>query len=180
MDEPMTQAEALDWLAALEKDCYICGGRGKVLCGDGWSGCNNCNGKGKAPVLDLREPCQDGECQRTGGVVQWTGAPYHAEGMTAYAPHEDCGGRSWQPKQGETALHQVMHNDGWSMEIIWVVEAQEERISDGTSAMAAGERCVTFWRNTPYYFIGEDANDWLAALKAMQAAGYGVGDDGRP
>ena len=54
----LTPAEAQLWLARLDRDCALCGGRGKVLFGDGWGGCSNCHGSGKAPVLpDLRKPC---------------------------------------------------------------------------------------------------------------------------
>ena len=53
--EVMTPIEAQLWLANLEKDCQYCWNE----YGGHRSDCTKCNGTGKAPVLDLREPCSN-------------------------------------------------------------------------------------------------------------------------
>jgi len=146
--ETMTPAEALLWLAELEKKCPLVEGamslpfcESHCMCEHHkpWR-CEVCHGTGKVPVLpDLREPC-----------------PYpmpHSRGNDA---HANCQGRSWLPKQGRDALYDAMLKVGWYYEI------HQDK-----------ERFVLFYRSTQRSGItGEDADEWLAAVKAMKAAGY--------
>lgn len=56
--------------------------------------CHSCDATGYL-LQGVRMPCPDEECQKTKGLVQWTGAPYNPPGDTRYAPHEDCSGRAY-------------------------------------------------------------------------------------
>lgn len=148
----MTQAEALDWLAGLEQPCPDCHFQGERV--QEYQLCTRCGGNesGLVPVLDLREPCN---C--------WC----HTAPLACCSDLTDkcwrCQGRLWIPKQGRDALHQAMHKDGWNRESRWIVG--EEPLTCFTQ-----HRPDDKWR----YAWGEDTDDHIAAVKALQKAGYGA------
>ena len=157
----MTPKKALLYLAGLEESCANCGGKG-ILGGEPdfvgektvvhtHYACQICKGTGKRPVLDLREPCP--ECLGLGAI---------SDGHKGQLFCNKCQGRNWVPKQGEMALHQAMHKDGWHLQLYW--DTEENRPNLG--------RNVHFTRLTfsGGLIVGHDANDWLAAAKAMKAA----------
>ena len=138
--DTMTPEEALLWLAGLETPCPETVG---YDVGHHHvanpQDCPICHGTRKVPVLDLREPCPN----------------YGHLFPTSPLNCSLCGGRNWVPKQGEMALHQAMHKAGWSVLVTWPID---------------GPREVLFAKGTGINFIrGENANDWLAAVKAMKA-----------
>ena len=142
----MTHAEALLWLAALEKDCLNTRYSHRTDGVGGLFPCPTCGGTGKVAVLSyLREPC-----------------PNNINRGTARADHmlcPACQGHTWVPKQGRDALHEAMHKDGWSIVVNWPI---------------GKERDVLFCRGVGMALLrGEDSDDWIAAVKAMQAAGCG-------
>ena len=165
-------SEALLWLAGLEKSCTECTAKDGIPCN-----CLACHGTGKVGVLDLREPCPGVRRLDTGERLPcmilrpdvWNRLGGPCEGDI-----DPCGSTGWVPKQGEAALHQAMHKDGWNLEVLWVATDYREYTGDYTEPfiMMAGERHVTFWREDGRYPSGKGADDWLAALQAMQAAGY--------
>ena len=146
VERPMTPAEALLWLAGLADS-------------DG------------NPVLDLRDPCPGVHNVVTGHLSPcfsdwdwwWFNAP-PSEGDKDQC--DDAVG--WVPKQGCQALQDAMVKGGWSYSITQIPP---------TSYGAQG-RVVHFWKdmedaNRLLVSVGSnDANDWLAAMKAMKAAGY--------
>jgi hypothetical protein len=64
------------------------------------------------------------------------------------------------PKQGRDALHEVMNNAGWRMELSWFPNGGSRKVS--FSKMNMDLSAAPFW-------VGEDANDWLAAVEALRA-----------
>jgi len=127
-DKAMTKAEALIWLAGLEK--------------------------GGVPVLpDLREPCRYNRRHEPG--------PYYPE-LSLSCPN--CQGRNWRPKQGRDVLYTAMEKDGWGYDI---------------HQTRGGYRQVNFYKDGPldryqhsHILNGKAADDHMAAVNALQAAGY--------
>lgn len=159
MTETITPAAALLWLAGLERDCLgeaynsdEGAGYQATIIADRAHGPWCCNGSGKVPILDLRE------------------------NVHAVAPTCLPGCLGWSPKQGWDALHSAMHHNGWNSEILWVTEDYREYTGEYMPpfTMKAEERLVVFWKDFPRSCQGEDADDWLAAMKAMKAAGYAL------
>jgi len=148
--ETMTRAEALPWLASLEKNCSDCIGLGTCAC-------IVCFGTGKVPVLpDLREPCP---CPI---YVYQTCEPCWQHGAIGHGVHcLNCQGCNWLPKQGRDALFEAMEKDGWGYEIV--------QLAEGERPATSGTRSVTFSKS---FMVGSDADDYLAAAKAMKTAGY--------
>jgi len=112
--------------------------------------------KDGVPVLDLRETCPD--CL---GMP----LPCYIQGRHEHVCNR-CQGRTWLPKQGWDALHTAMNKVGWRSEIYAHASAPDD-----------GKRLVVFYRPTDsdsYYgpSVGRDSDDWLAAVKAMKAAGF--------
>ena len=156
--DTITQAEALLWLAGLERNCRDCqlpdsfGVKPEL---DKW--CTPCHGTGKVPVLDLREPCP---CIDNPGDGR-PGDGYNCFRCFRYGRHEvtectecNCKGRNWLPKQGRDALHEGMNKAGWWYDIY----------------QHGSKRTIAFYlpgQGTHPRF-GEDADDWLAAVKAMK------------
>ena len=109
--------------------------------------------QGENYVLDLRNhclgrsKCSDPQC----GDSTW-------DHFCDLGGHDKtcCQGRGWMPKQGRDALHDAMLKAGWYSEI-----------------HQAKDRFVMFYRSTQRSGItGEGADDDLAAVKAMKAAGH--------
>jgi len=140
--ETMTPAEALLWLASLEKNCAGCVGCRRDHDEDprGICACIICHGTGKVPVLDLREPCRHSTTQGYfEKICRATG----------------CSG--WLPKQGRDALHDAMEKDEWNYDV----------------SQRYGERTVHFFQVIEgQWAAGLDSDDHLAAVKAIEAAGY--------
>ena len=94
----VTAEEALLYLAGLETDCLGCN---HGIGGTKWNGeptfCRQCNGSGKVPVLDLREPCLR------------KGYHTHPDPFSSPGDYIEVGCPGWVPKQGEEALRQAMH-----------------------------------------------------------------------
>ena len=112
----------------------------------------------KVPVLDLRAPCPCWEYIHDEGDVRCANCAariWHSKSRDdLHGPDcSICAGRNWVPKQGEQALYQTMHNAGWSLEIHWF--SSEPLPSIGF-----------------YSGAEHDSNPYIAAQKAMQAAGY--------
>jgi len=170
-------AEALLGLAGLEEDCpEIRGAVAFPFCESHcacehhkpWR-CKVCGGTGKVPVLPgLREPCScalaftanlpDSLCREC--RIRFEVGLTHLEKAL---PCLRCEGRGWLPKQGRDALHDAMHKDGWDINTKW---------------SARGGRWVWFEKHqyqSPYlgdHYYASEVDDWLAAVKAMQVAGY--------
>ena len=175
--KPMTQAEALSWLAHLEKDCPYCYGYGGMssmeLVGvpgaDPMYYCDVCQSIGKVPVLpDLRGLCPCLVYIQSLGQSSEPCIPCdnHIHRCKHHSSmHQDdcleCHGSNWVPNQGESALYQAMNRAGWGYGIL----QQPDN----------GHRHVSFWKALVYE---TDANDWLAAVKALKSAGYGGETDG--
>jgi len=164
----ITPAEALIWLASLEKECpchechgnpvidtYLC--QGRQLC---------CAGTSKVPVLDLREPCPcyslKNDCWQCDKERRHSDTfEDHALRLIHSQSCINCQGRNWLPKQGRDALFAAMHKAGWKYEIF-----QGEHL-----------RLVTFFKgvNVLQAIVrGQHSDDGQAAVKAMKAAGYSV------
>jgi len=130
--ETMTPAEALLWLAGLEK-----------------------NG---VPVLDLREPCKQVHNIMVASVSTHSGAnTYFSTGGIRSASCDEVGCPGWFPKRERDVLYSAMEKDGWNYTIAQTKVRQADFFK-----VCNGRLCS-----------GTDANDYLAAVKAMQAAGYG-------
>lgn len=175
VEQTMPPNEALLWLAKLEKSCLACRGSGSEATGTTYGGqheqvaCSICGGSGKVLVLpDLREPCP--------GVVNIAWVEEHLPCMTNdpgwwknTPPNEGdidpCHGTGWVPKQGRDALYQAMNNAGWYMTLITRPKAGYK----GESL-----RYVYFWNDEGRHAGGGDADDYLAAVKALKEAGYGT------
>jgi len=142
--ETMTPTQARLWLASLEKDCPLI--EGAVSFPFCESHCV-CKGTGKVPVLDLREPCSYNRRHESG--------PYYTE-LSPSCPK--CHGREWLPKQGRDALHDAMHKDGWDYDVY------QREFRNVAFYKLDGRKCI----------LGKDTDDWLAAVKAMKAAGYSI------
>lgn len=146
---PMTLAEAQLWLAGLEKPCPCA----SIPQHD--ENCVNCHGSGKVPVL----PGLRGACT----YVQ-DAHSFLRDQHTADCPR--CKGQNWLPEGGRDLLHQGMNKAGWDVEI---------------HQGADGARLVKFfWKRAPIVIgnhsvfpDGGDADDHLAAVEALKAAGYG-------
>jgi len=156
--DTMTPAEALIWLASLEKDCQQKWWQpdGNPVPDDG-PGSNHpdqcqCLGNGEVPVLDLRKPCP---CPI---YVAQTCEPCWQHGAIGHGVHcLNCQGRNWVPKQERDALFEAMEKDGWD----YVVSHRQ------------GIHSVRFFKVVGRDWAqGDDADDWLAAVKAMKAAGH--------
>ena len=82
----------------------------------------------------------------------------------------NCQGRNWVPKLSETDLYKAMHKDGWSMVIAW----GWRWLIEGNQKVKVEFRQVNFsmLEDNGHVSEGWDADDYLAAVKAMQAAGY--------
>lgn len=179
IERQITAEEAQLWLAGLEKVCLICSGQGG-LGGLQWDGsldvnkCLTCNGTGKVPVLDLREPCPclslpenppDGINHAYDRDICKQCYLRYSRTATFHVGCFTCSGRNWVPKQGEAALHQAMNKTGWDLTV---------------DLFVSGARRVWF-RRIDYVLSylrdgriigGEDSNDFIAAYKAMMRAGY--------
>lgn len=147
----MNTEAALLWLASQERQCPNCTGclRGYELNARG--ACSLCAGTGMVPLLGLRTLCP--WCQGNG--EQCLNLP-----QTPSDPH--CAGRGWIPKQGRDALHNAMQEMGW-----------EYCVFSRTKLDA--ERTVRFYGYNRIKhcleLAGKDSDDWLAAVKALKAAG---------
>ena len=156
--ESITHQEALEWLAALEDECHKCLGETIYYT----TPCDLCHGIGKMAVLDLREPCPCLAFIET-DEDDWTQWPHCAFKGPCFrkAKHgtdcENCHGPGWRPKQGPTAVQDAMVKAGW--------EARMVRRGDW--------KRIRFWQQGPPWASGDDADDAIAAMKAMKAAGYG-------
>ena len=163
--DTMTPTEALEYLAGLERVCRDCTAKDGIPC--------HCY---RAPLLDLREPCP---CPRycctysdsdEGEGVLCSKCRENASAGTARLANrmlvgrllglhgdwcENCHGRNWIAKQEIEALHQAMNKAGWAYDI-----------------HQTSTRVVRFWNyfRKPGVALIEvlDANDWLAAAKAME------------
>lgn len=162
-DEPMTAQEVLLWLAGLETDCP----NNHALLGSTTEGvpvpivlCASCYGTNRVPVLpDLREPCPnqqattlvDSHNRIEHGVYQ------HKEWLVCTT----CQGRTWVPTQGRQAVQDGMVKAGWDLHISHYALTQHREVS--------------FFRFGPKHeeIQAWDADDHIAAMKAMKAAGYG-------
>jgi len=132
MPNTETQAEALIWLASLERAClHIFSVREGIR---PVSECQLCDGTGKVPVLDLRDDIHE------------------------VGPSCLFGCLGYSPKQGRDALFAAMEKDGW-----WYDVHQH-----------GSKRTVAFYRpgQGRHPRAGEDADDWVAAVKAMRQTGY--------
>jgi len=154
----MTPAEALLWLAGLEKDCDTCKGTKRRHYLTGWRerdtqpqmyDCDICHGTGKVPVLDLREPCLVKHLITSEWRTDWS------DKRSATCAEVGC--RGWLPKQGRDALYAAMEKDGWDYFI---------------SQKQTGRSVLFIKPIGGDWAQGEDTDDWRAAVKAMQAAGY--------
>ena len=148
--EQITPAEALLWLAGLETNCPAVSGYDLAhILNTNSMDCEYCHGTNMVPVLDLREPCP-----LLDEYPRWPSlqTAHQLQGINC-----ECQGRKWIPKRGEMALHQAMHKDGWRLDIGW----QSER--------TGGHRSVVFTSDDGFGIQGGDANDFLAAAKAMKA-----------
>ena len=140
----LTHAEALLWLAALEKDCLNTRYSHRTDGVGGLFPCPTCGGTGKVPVLPgLREPCPN-------NINRGTDRAHHI-GCPA------CQGHTWVPKEGRQAIQDAMVEAGWIYTIAQLKTSRE----------------VVFFKmlgNPPNerYACGEDADDWLAAIKAIK------------
>ena len=158
--ETMTSAEALLWLAGLEKDCPNCNPFPDVTIPP-IPHCKKCYGTGKVPVLDLREPCP---CP-----------PYCKASMWDYPDDQDwrrcsacdntkghgvwclnCQGRNWVPLQGQDALYAAMEKDGWD----YIIRSVQRTRSVHFFKVVAGD-----------WVQGKDSDDGLAAVEAIQQEG---------
>jgi len=154
LPEPMTKAEALLWLAWLEKDCRQQWWQpdGNPVPDDGPGSDHpdqcQCHGTGKVPALDLRELCPG--CMRCKNRVHW-------DTPITYRLYI-CDGSGQLPKQERDALYRAMEKDGWGYSI-----HQTPR----------GYRQAGFYKDglSPS-LVRHDSDDWLAAVKALRAAGY--------
>ena len=145
--ETITRAEIILWLAGLEKDCPYC------------VGCRRDHQE------DPRGTCACRPCHGTGKV--------HVldlrDNIHTVGPNCLPGCKGWVPKHWWAALHEAMHKAGWGITLTW---------------FASGYRHVNFYKEGPrdkylhsHVIRGADADDWLAAAKAYQQAGYGgLGD----
>ena len=164
--ETMTRAEALLWLAGLEKECpchechgnpvvdtYFC--QGRQLC---------CAGTGKVPVLDLRERCY-GEYLCSDPRCDYSNCEHNCD--LGIHTAKCCQGLGWFPKQGRDALYDAMHKDGWDWEASQQTgdTAAWTRFEKHPDTMMVPDRDILL-------AYGEDSDPWLAAAKAMKAAGY--------
>lgn len=188
----MTPAEAQRWLVGLEKPCPVCQGTrvvGADFVGDrqGYthSCCQSCNGSGKAPVLpDLRGPCpcppycvaykdspDDMDWQRCSACSQ-----QRSKAKNLMGEHGDwcdnCQGCNWVPKQDDATLHQAMRKDGWSS-LVLERPGYFRKVRFGRVPNNGFRSFCTYKVQFLKYPVGEDANDWIAAVKAQKAAGYG-------
>jgi hypothetical protein len=169
----MTPANALQWLAKLEKDCdcwHVIDrneGRTATIRKAPDLSCSNCGGTGKAPVLPgLREPCPNFEATKKYTIGSgWTWETCQDREAYCLAGKDECHGQGWTLIQDRQAIQDAMVNDGWDMEI---------HVTDH-------KRLVMFYRFDPYRpsekaggheYIGDDADDHLAAVKALKRAGY--------
>ena len=170
----MTQADALIWLAGLEKDCPCQDPEVKARNAQRTYVCGLCHNTGKVPILDLREPCpcppycvayisssddQDWRrCDACSGSHGTSGV------MGVHGPWcENCQGRNWFPKQGRDPLFGAMEKDGWGYTIRQTRMWREVFFSKEGPNDSYGHPCMLH---------GKDANDWQAAVKALRAAGY--------
>ena len=153
----MAPHDALIYLAGLEQSCS----HPKLLAWDvpgSERHCPDCNGSGKAPVLNLRAPCPCWEYIHDEGedvCANCSERIWHSKSLDdLHAPDcYICAGRNWVPKQDEQALYQAMHDAGWSLEIHWF--SSEPLPSIGF-----------------YSCAGHGSNPYIAAQKAMQSVGY--------
>ena len=174
METILTQEAALLWLAGLER--ITCGypDAPRCWCPEGDCPCHSLSFAevhGKVFVLDLREPCS---CAiwRPGlaypcDVCRRLGTFYHGQDCT------NCQGRNWIPKQGRDALHEAMHKAGWEVSFIWPSDSPAEyrynKVRPGMEHHYWGGSSEEEQR---VYYIGLDADPYLAAMEAMRAAGY--------
>ena len=172
METILTQEAALLWLAGLERVCDQCGGIGYIDMEDGpHKGRHKCCGTGKVFMLDLQEPCpcvmwQPGMADPC-KTCQQTGTNHHGQDCTV------CQGRNWIPKQGRDALHEAMHKAGWEVSFIWPSDSPAEyRYNKVRPGMEHHYWSGSSEEEQRVYYIGLDADPYLAAMEAMRAAGY--------
>lgn len=151
------------WLALLEqKDC---GFRGhgiyspRCTCSESDCPCHSLSFQevhGKRPLLPrLRKPCD-----------HWGAEIIRAEGWDCV----NCGGRGWTPEDDERALYRAMNAAGYDLSLL-SAGYDPKRLSK-----ANGYRSVVFtptsdrWSNR--HPETADANEWLAAVKALRKAGH--------
>lgn len=152
--QPMTPEAALLWLAGLEKPCscwHIIDqneGRTGTIRKAPDTACLLCSGSGNAPVLDLRKPCH-------------TKTPCEHGCQTGPLHPAFCLGRGWLPRRGRDALHKAMRQDGWRVDTMHFPKEE---------SAYSNQRIVRFIKKDLW---GEYGDDWIAAYKAMLAAGYG-------
>lgn len=101
------------------RPCQNCGGNDKI--GDGAIA-----GTGKVYWLgdQVRIECDDVECKKTKGYVQWTGAPHNPPGDTRYVKHPECQGRGWVP--GDWA---AFHSAALALPSVAFIEYNKEHTS---------------------------------------------------
>lgn len=149
-----TSEAALQWLSSLETPCKDCTAKDGVPCF-----CLACHGTGMVPVLpSLRETCTKVHRRLDLHVT----APSVS---TGYADCWEVKCPGWQPRRDRDVLHEAMHKNGWDVHLHFHWYSEDSN------------RFVGF-RKQPYspYIRGEDADDYIAAAKAMRNAGYGGGD----
>ena len=161
--ETLTRAEARLLLASLKKDCPCQEPEVKAWNDQQTDVCGLCHNTGKVPVLDLREPCNQIHNIIVASVSTHSGAnSYFYPGEIRSASCKEAGCQGWLPKWGRDALHLAMEKDGWNYEIIQLAKPGYWNNLE--------TRRVTFWRQGGTA-NGQDADDDLAAVKAMQAEG---------
>ena len=154
MDEEMSvEAEwALDWLVALDQACQCNRDVGRCCgpCGVCSSG-ECCFGMNMVPVLPgLREPC---------------GCPVSIDKRKGWVSPCRCQGRGWVAKRGRQDVQDAMIADGWELDIY---QRGRERLVRFSNYMLQ----VPFLGYRYYDWVGEDADDWIAAYKALRAVGF--------
>ena len=175
MNTPTSKEEALLWLAGLERTTCGYPDTPRCWCVEGDCPCHSLDFNevhGKVPVLDLREPCpclnKDkhiidlGHWRSLGGCDNCWSRWFSKVGF--HDSCTSCGGINWLPKQGREALHAAMLKDGWRFDITEFPLAYDDEAY-------AGQRIVSFIKGEGDWF-GEYGDDYIAAMKAMQAAGY--------
>ena len=103
------------------------------------------------PVLPgLREPC---------------GCPVSIDKRKGWVSPCRCQGRGWVAKRGRQDVQDAMIADGWELDIY---QYGRERLVRFSNYMLK----VPYLGYRYYDWVGEDADDWVAAYKALRAAGF--------
>ena len=167
MTTEITPAEAQLWLAGLEKEvpCPNVSNKHKNHYGESDHWCLACGGTSviKVPVLEgLRDTCPNFNAVST--FVPHTGlslAGCQDRQSDCHAGHDACKGTGWVLNSTRQAIQDAMNKAGWDYTIKQI------------ASLGYGEqgRVVHFWKDG----VGNnDADDHIAAMKAMQKAGYGT------